>query len=270
MVTVCLYARVSSGKQVEGNTIESQIAALEKQINLDGYRLLSEYKFIDNGYSGSHLVRPDLEKLRDKVTEGKIDKIYIHSPDRLSRKYAYQMVLIEEFEKAGAKVVFLNYEINGNPESQLLLQMQGMIAEYERAKIMERSRRGKIYAANKGYVNVMGGAPYGYRYIDKHMGGGQALFEINEKEADVVRKVFLWIGRERTSIGEVCRRLNTMSIKTQKGKERWNKGTIWSMLKNPAYKGQAAFGRRRLGVRLKQVIPNSITNRTNKKHYKLV
>ncbi len=255
MVTVCLYARVSSGKQVEGNTIESQIAALEKQINLDGYKLLSEYKFIDNGYSGSHLVRPDLEKLRDKVTEGKIDKIYIHSPDRLSRKYAYQMVLIEEFERAGAKVVFLNYEINGNPESQLLLQMQGMIAEYERAKIMERSRRGKIYAANKGCVNVMGGAPYGYRYIDKHMGGGQALFEINEEEADVVRKVFLWVGRERTSIGEVCRRLNTMSIKTQKGKERWNKGTIWSMLKNPAYKGQAAFGRRRLGVRLKQVRP---------------
>ncbi|WCR59880.1 MAG: Transposon Tn3 resolvase [Wolbachia endosymbiont of Ctenocephalides felis wCfeF] len=139
MVTVSLYARVSSGKQAQENTIASQVAALEKQISTDGYKLLSEYKFIDNGYSGSNLVRPDLEKLRDKVTEGKIDRIYIHSPDRLSRKYAYQMVLLEEFEKAGAETVFLNYEINDNPESQLLLQMQGMIAEYERAKIMERS-----------------------------------------------------------------------------------------------------------------------------------
>nr|WP_253308832.1 recombinase family protein [Rickettsia endosymbiont of Ceutorhynchus assimilis] len=108
MVTVSLYARVSSGKQAQENTIASQVAALEKQISTDGYKLLSEYKFIDNGYSGSNLVRPDLEKLRDKVTEGKIDRIYIHSPDRLSRKYAYQMVLLEEFEKAGAETVFFN------------------------------------------------------------------------------------------------------------------------------------------------------------------
>ncbi|WP_250295614.1 recombinase family protein [Wolbachia endosymbiont of Oedothorax gibbosus] len=133
MVTVSLYARVSSGKQAQENTIASQVAALEKQISMDWYRC--EYKFID---TATVLVRPGLEKLRDKVIEGKIDRIYIHSPDRLSRKYAYQMVLLEEFQKAGAEAVFLNYEINDNPESQLLLQMQGMIAEYERAKIMER------------------------------------------------------------------------------------------------------------------------------------
>lgn len=209
----------------------SKVAALEKQISTDRYKLLSEYKFIDNGYSGSNLVCPDLEKLRYKVTEGKIDRIYIHSPDRLSRKYAYQMVLLGEFEKAGAKTGFLNYEINDNPESQLLLQMQGMIAEYERAKIMERSRRGKIYAAYKGSVSVMGGAPYGYRYIDKYMRGGQALFEINEEEANVVRKLFFWVGRERTSIGEVCRRLNTMSIITRTGKKCWDRSVIWGMLK---------------------------------------
>ncbi len=137
------------------------------------------------------LVRPDLEKLRDKVTEGKIDR-FIHLIAYLGNMH----IKFEEFEKAGAETVFLNYEINNNPESQLLLQMQGMIAEYERAKIMERSRRGKIYTANKGCVSVMGGAPYGYRYIDKYMGGGQALFEINEEEANVVRKVFLWVGRE--------------------------------------------------------------------------
>src|SRR5271156_6487453 len=142
MITAALYARVSSEKQAQENTIASQVTALEDRIMTDGHKLLDEFKFIDNGYSGSNLVRPALEKLRDQVAFGKIDKIYIHSPDRLSRKYAYQMILIEEIEKSGAEIIFLNFhKSNDNPESQLLLQMQGMIAEYERSKIMERHRR---------------------------------------------------------------------------------------------------------------------------------
>src|SRR5262249_37302061 len=141
--------------------------------------------------SGSNLVRPGLENLRDQVACGRIDKIYIHSPDRLSRKYAYQMILIEEFEKNGAEVIFLNFQKSDeNPESQLLLQMQGMIAEYERSKIMERHRRGKIHAAKKGSINVLAVAPYGYRYIDKHTGQGEACFEIIEEEAVIIRKLF--------------------------------------------------------------------------------
>jgi site-specific DNA recombinase len=175
---VAFYARVSSERQAQTRTIESQIAALENRINSDGYRLLDEFKFIDDGYSGSQLIRPALERLRDKVFSGEIDKIYIHSPDRLSRKYAYQMVLLEEFQRSGTEIIFLNCESNDTPESQLLLQMQGMIAEYERAKIIERNRRGRIYAAKKGSVSVLRAAPYGYRYIDKHTGGGEASLEI--------------------------------------------------------------------------------------------
>ncbi|WP_264731752.1 recombinase family protein [Wolbachia endosymbiont (group A) of Sphaerophoria taeniata] len=105
MVTVRLYARVSSGRQAQEGTIASQIAAIENQISMDGHKLLNEYKFIDNG---SNIIRPGLEKLRDKIAEGRIDKVYIHSPDRLSRKYAYQMVLLEEFKKLGVEVIFLN------------------------------------------------------------------------------------------------------------------------------------------------------------------
>src|SRR5262245_27821444 len=203
MITVALYARVSSEKQAQNNTIESQVMALENQITQDGYQLLNEFKFIDNGYSGSYLTRPGLECLRDKVSAGTIDKIYIHSPDRLSRKYAYQMILLEEFQKTGVEVFFLNCQTHDNPESQLLLQMQGMIAEYERAKIMERNRRGKIHAAKKGAISVLSQAPFGYRYVDKYTGGGQAFFEINEKEAEIVRKIFYWIGHDRLSIGQV-------------------------------------------------------------------
>lgn len=256
MITPALYARVSSEKQAQENTIASQLEALKDRVLADGFSLLEEYQFIDNGYSGSNLVRPALEKLRDQVYSGIIDKIYIHSPDRLSRKYAYQMILIEEFEKCGAEVIFLNYDrADDNPESHLLLQMQGMIAEYERSKIMERHRRGRIYAAKRGSVNVLSSAPYGYRYVDKHTGQGEASFEIIEEEADIVRKIFNWIGKERLTIGDVIRLLKENKVLTKKGKEYWDRSTIWYMLKNPTYTGQAAYGKKKNGARLPYVRP---------------
>ncbi|GFR11927.1 recombinase [Trichonephila clavata] len=243
MKVVSLYARVSSKRQVQEGTIESQVAELERRINEDKQELLNEQKFIDNGYSGSKLERPGLDELRDKVAEGKIDKVYIHSPDRLSRNYVHQMILLEEFQKAGAEVIFLNHQVGNSPESNLLLQMQGAIAEYERAKIMERNRRGRLHAARKGCISVMAIAPYGYRYIKSGTTGEERRFEINEEEARIVKKLFMWIGEERVSINETVRRLKERSVRTQKGREMWNRSTIQQILKNPAYKGQAAFGK---------------------------
>ncbi len=254
MITPALYARVSSEKQVQENTIASQLAELKDRILMDGFSLLEEYQFIDNGYSGSNLVRPALEKLRDQVSAGVIDKIYIHSPDRLSRKYAYQMILIEEFEKCGVDVIFLNCDKSAdNPESHLLLQMQGMIAEYERSKIMERNRRGRIYAAKRGSANVLSRAPYGYRYIDKHTGQGEASFEIIEEEAQIIRKIFNWIGKERLTIGAVIRLLKENKVLSKKGNKCWSRTTIACILKNPAYMGEAAYGKNTTGPRLFRV-----------------
>jgi site-specific DNA recombinase len=233
----------------------------------DGCKVLDDLKFIDNGYSGSNLNRPALEKLRDKISDGKIDKIYIHSPDRLSRKYAYQMVLLEEFQKYGVETIFLNHQNNESPESHLLLQMQGMIAEYERAKIMERNRRGKIHAAKSGSVNVLGGAPYGYRYINKHTGAGHAVYEIHAEESDVVRKIFSWVGHDRVSIGEVCRKLKNEKISSPKGKLFWDRSVIWAMLKNPAYKGFAAFGKTKAGTRLPRIRPQKHSSEQPKRNY---
>jgi site-specific DNA recombinase len=132
-----------------------------------------------------------------------------------------------------------------SPEDDLLLQVQGMMAEYERAKIVERHRRGKLHAARAGVVNVLSGAPYGYRYVDKHMGGGQARYEVVPDEARVVRQVFDWVGRERLSIGEVCRRLTQAGEVTRTGKTVWDRSVVWGILHNPAYKGAAAFGKTR-------------------------
>jgi site-specific DNA recombinase len=156
--------------------------------------------------------------------------------DALARKYAYQVLLIDELQRMGIEVVFLNRELSRSPEDELLLQVQGMVAEYERAKILERSRRGKRHAAQVGSVNVLCGAPYGYRYVSKHEGGGTARYEILEEEARVVRQIFTWIGQDRLSIGEVCRRLQRVEERTRTGRTQWDRSVVWGILKNPAYK----------------------------------
>ncbi len=165
------------------------------------------------------------------------------APLRLARNYAHQVLLLEEFLRAGVEVVFLNREVGQTPEDQLLLQVQGMIAEYERAKILERSRRGKRHGAQEGRVSVLAGAPYGYRYVTKHEGAGEAHFEVVWEEARVVRLVFEWVGRDRCSIGEVRRRLEAAKERTRSGKTGCRRATIGGMLHNPAYKGEAAFGK---------------------------
>jgi site-specific DNA recombinase len=222
MTHAAIYARVSSEQQAEANTIASQIAALQARVAADGLPLLPDHHFLDEGYSGATLIRPALERLRDAAALGQITRLYVHSPDRLARKYAYQVLLIDELQRAGVEVIFLNRELGRSPEDDLLLQVQGMVAEYERAKILERSRRGKRHAAQTGEVSVLSTAPYGYHYVRKQDGGGVARFEVVLHEARVVRQVFAWVGRDRLSIGEVCRRLKQTGEPTRTGKATWH------------------------------------------------
>jgi site-specific DNA recombinase len=162
-----LYARVSSESQARDNTIASQVTALRERIASDGFQLEPDHNYVDEGYSGAVLIRPALERLRDAVASGHIARIYVHAPDRLARRYAHQVLLIDEFRRAGAEVVFLNHPIGGTAEDDLLLQVQGVIAEYERAKILERGRRGRRHAAQSGSVSALTGAPFGYRYVSR-------------------------------------------------------------------------------------------------------
>jgi site-specific DNA recombinase len=244
---IALYARVSSEQQASAQTIDSQIAMLEARIGQDGLLLSPDHRFLDEGYSGATLLRPALERLRDAAAGGEIDRLYVHSPDRLARRYAYQVLLIDELRRAGVEIVFLNRPIGLSAEDDLLLQVQGMVAEYERAKILERSRRGKRHAARQGTLSVLSGAPYGYRYVGKHDGAGVARYEILEEEARIVRRIFGWVGRDRLSIGAVCRRLRQDGCLTRRGKANWDRSTIWGLLRNPAYCGVAAFGKTRTG-----------------------
>jgi site-specific DNA recombinase len=244
-IRVAIYARVSSDHQAKAATIASQLAALKQRVEHDGRSVAEELCFIDDGCSGSTLIRPSLERLRDMAYAGAIDLLYVHSPDRLARKYAYQVLLIEEFNRSGMKTIFLNHEIGESPEDELLLQVQGVIAEYERTKILERARRGKRHAARRGSLTVMSAAPFGYHYIPKSQGGGEAQFQVVLEESRIVRQIFQWVGYEGVTLRDVCRRLKKNGIKTRTGKSDWNPGTIAMMLANPVYKGLAAYGKKR-------------------------
>src|SRR2546421_12602995 len=138
---VALYARVSSAQQADAHTVASQVAALRERGAADGLTVSEAMQFLDEGYSGATLVRPALERLRDIVAAGSVDRLYVHSPDRLARKYAYQVLLVDEFRRAGVEVMFLNRALGQSPEDDLLLHVQGMSAGEERARIIERHRR---------------------------------------------------------------------------------------------------------------------------------
>src|SRR6202035_768717 len=185
MKTAAIYARVSSDKQKEENTIASQTAALTAFAAEQGYAVPTEWIFEDEGYSGASLIRPGLERVRDLAAEGELDAVLVYAPDRLSRRYAYQILLIEELARAGVETLFIRSPRATTGEDQLLLQFQGMIAEYERAQILERSRRGKRHRARQGQVSVLSGAPLGYHYVRKSEQSA-AYYEINEVEAPVV------------------------------------------------------------------------------------
>lgn len=242
MKPVAIYARVSSERQKEQETIASQTAALLEHAASQNWTVPSEWRFLDEGYSGGSLVRPGLDSLRDRIAEGQVDTVLVFSPDRLSRKYAYQVLLTEEFHRQGAELVFVKSPPATTPEEQLLAQVQGMIAEYERAQIIERTRRGKRHRARQGSVNVLSGAPYGYRYVKKS-DSSSAYYEVIEAEAAVVRRVYEMYTAQHLSIGAITRVLNEQAIATRSGDSRWERSTVWAMLRNPAYVGKACFGK---------------------------
>src|SRR5262252_8922286 len=253
MRMAAIYARVSSEQQREENTIASQTASLIDFAKSHDLEVPKEWVFEDEGYSGATLERPGLERVRDLAAEGQIQVVLAYSPDRLNRKYAYQILLIEEFARHGVETVFVKSPQGDSAEDQLLVQFQGMIAEYERAQILERSRRGKRHRAQAGEVSVMSGAPYGYRYLRKTE-EVPAAYVVDEAEARVVRRVYAMYTVEGFSIGEITRRLNREGVPARRA-SRWERSVVWGVLRNPAYRGVACFGKTRISARTRVMRP---------------
>ena len=242
MTSAAIYARVSSARQKKDETIGSQTAALREHAAQARLEVPAEWIFQDEGHSGATLVRPALEALRDLVAQGCVDVVLVYSPDRLARKFAYQALLLEEFARAGVRVEFVKGPRGDSPEDQLLVQFQGMFAEYEKAQLMERYRRGKAHRARCGSVNVLGGAPFGYRYVPKTADSG-ASYEIVDHEAVIAAELFRRYTDDGASIADLTRWLTSENVPTRTGKARWDRSVVWGMLRNPAYAGTAVFGK---------------------------
>ena len=191
---VALYARVSTPNQQQEGTIVSQVRALKDYIHQQGWSLLPEHEFLDEGRSGARLDRPALDRLRDVAQRGEFETVVVLSPDRLARNYAHQFLLIEEFEKRQTSLIFLQNPFGDTPQGKLLTQMQGMIAEYEHAQILERTRRGRLEKARSGEFLPWAYSCYGYRYLPKRHGCTPQV-TIDPAEAEVVRQIYLVGGR---------------------------------------------------------------------------
>ncbi len=269
MRMAAIYARVSSEQQREAHTIASQTAALVEWAKTLNLEVPKAWIFEDEGYSGATLERPGLECVRDLAAEGQIQAVLVHSPDRLSRKYAYQILLIEELGRHGVETRFLNAPQGATAEDQLLVQFQGMIAEYERAQILERSRRGKRHRARAGEISVLSGAPYGYRYVRKS-DDAPAAYAVIDADARVVQQVYAHYTATGWSIGAITRWLNQQGVATRTPGTRWERSMVWAMLRNPAYRGTACFGKTRVAPRQRVTRPlrlrGGMTSRNSANH----
>lgn len=247
MRRAALYARVSTDRQEKEQTIESQLAAITQYADEQGFRYTPALTYKDDGYSGSWLDRPGLDELRDHAREGRFDVVVVLCPDRLARRYAYQVLLLEELKRAGIEIHFCERPIRDTPDDQLLMQIQGAIAEYERAKLLERCRRGRLHRARQGEL-APPHTPYGYTYAARKY-GGDGRIRIDEEEAAMVRQAFAWYAEEGTSLLSLVKKLNASPWRTRRGKQEWNSSTVRAILECEWYIGRAYYNRIKNRVR---------------------
>ena len=242
MTAAAIYARVSSARQAKDQTIGSQLSALRDHAATSRLDVPEEWVFADEGHSGATLVRPALEALRDLAAQGCLDVVLVYSPDRLARKFAYQALLIEELARCGARVEFVKGPRGDSPEDQLLIQFQGMFAEYEKAQLMERYRRGKAWRAKSGSVNVLVRRPVRLPVrpqdprVRGPLRGRPARGRPGRGDVPPLR-------RRRRRHRRPAPLAHGQGVATRTGKERWDRSVIWGMLRNPAYAGTAVFGK---------------------------
>lgn len=245
-IIAALYARVSTPTQEEEATIDSQVAAIEGYMQQKCYELPAEFYFLDKAVSGARLERPALDQLRHLAAEREFTVMVCYSPDRLARNYPHQWVVMDELQRRGVRVEFVNQpDFGDNPQAQLLLGVQGLFAEYERAMIKERLRLGRLHKIKTGQM-MHNTPPYGYRYVFvSEVGGGHWV--IDEREAEVVRLIFEWYtGPEHWPIARIIDKLNQAYTHVLRRAPRWEFSLVHGILTQTAYIGQAYYNRKRI------------------------
>src|SRR5579885_404059 len=240
-MNAAIYARVSSKRQAKDQTIEQQVERLRAYAREQGWTLEDSHIYRDDGYSGASLSRPGLDALRDHAAEALIEVVLITAPDRLARKYLHQVLLLEELAGCGCRVVFTDRPMSDDPNDQLLLQIRGAVAEYERTLITERMRRGKLAKLRAGVLLPWTRPPYGYRLHPDHPRDPTGV-QVEPVEAAVVATIFAAYLDPGVSLDKVAHRLHEQQICSPTGQVWWGLSTLRGILRNPTYTGQVYAG----------------------------
>ena len=236
---IAIYARVSTARQEEQETIKNQLGVIQDFAEKNNYRIVQKY--IDDGWSGDMLARPALDQLREDANKKIWEAVLIYDPDRLARRYSYQELVMDELRDLNIGIIFITTPSPKTGEEKILHGVKGLFAEYERVKITERFRLGKIRKAKEGHL-VVSEAPYGYKYIPKQE-GKHGYYEINKQEAEVVKMIFSWVTDEGLTLRGVVKKLQELGIPPRKSKRGvWSTSTLSSLLRNKTYIGEACYG----------------------------
>src|SRR5215218_838607 len=242
---VALYVRVSTDRQQHAQTIEQQVTQLQTYVTArEGWTVREEHIFRDDGHSGAKLDRPGLDALRDHAARAAFDVVLITAPDRLARNFVHQMVVLEELERRGVRVVFCDRPLRDDPHEQLVTQIRGAVAEYERTLIADRMRRGRQARLRSGQLLPWTRAPSGYR-LHPERPRDPAAVGLDTVVAAVVQDLFAAYAAGGVTLHTLAAQLTARGVPTPTGKPIWRPTTIRGLLTNPAYKGQAASGRLR-------------------------
>src|SRR3954451_4024215 len=243
-MTVAVYVRVSTQRQAQAQTIQQQLERLRAHLRGRGEELPTEAIFRDDGYSGATLNRPGLDRLRDAARAGEVDRVLVTDPDRLARNYVQLMVLLEELERAGCEVAFLDRPMGRDPQDQLLLQIRGAVAEYERTLIAERMRRGRQAKLRSGHLLPWTRAPYGYR-LHPERPRDPMLLTVDEVQAAILQELFHAYANGGVSLYKLAVDLTQRHVLSPTGCAHWTASSLRLILSNPCYTGTAYSNRTR-------------------------
>ncbi len=236
-----IYVRVSTQRQQQAQTIEQQLARLRAHIaEHPDWHLAEDHIYCDNGYSGAKLNRPGLDRLRDHAALARFEQVIITAPDRLARKYVHQTLLVEELRERGCQVVFVDRPMSDDPHDQLVLQVRGAVAEYERQLIVDRMRRGRLTKLRNGQLLPWTRAPFGYLLDPEHPRDPHRL-RIDPVKSVIVQQIFAWYTdpQHPLTLYGVARRLNDDKVPTSRGGAYWAISTLCRLMRNPVYIGIA-------------------------------
>jgi len=230
------YARVSTEEQREGQTIDSQVAELDRFAREKAWLIVDVYK--DEGWSGALMARPALDRLRDDARKGLFQAVLINDVDRLARDVAHLGIIKRDLERQGVKVIFRKLPAESSPTNNLMVNILGSFAEFERELIADRTRRGRRHKVEVRQEYLGSITAYGYRYIPKDRAAGKdGVLEVAPEEAAIVRQMFEWVAADALSARQIVHRLNDLKIPPRKGGRRWGKSSVLRILRNEMYAG---------------------------------